>query len=331
MRKKAILAVLTVFGTLALGATAHAASINEVVGDGINAYPNTIVEFAIIDDSRETLVNSDGSVLERVPGTPPTYQYVGGAAAADTTLDMGDKLRGIFRAYTYEVNSTGTQAFSPTFEVTAIFETEVIGKTALGGGLFSFAFGPSASFAAELAGLANVTATAAELAGTMVAVFEDQTPNYSVASGTLAAQTLTAVDGSAWAFLGFTGAGMTAAAGEGWLATPVAGDDITALPSNLLGGLANISLNRLAVGHSLSSSLTILPVQIGAFGPTPVEFTATATFQGQSSNSPSNWPVKDQTTLFFSAIPSPVAIGPGLVMLGGLFFSRRRRSTLAAA
>lgn len=302
----------------AFAGAAQAASINSTISA---ASGGVVIEFGIIDDSRETLVNADGTVLERVPGTPPTYQYVGGAPATDTTLDVGDKLRGVFKATLYDVNAGTPEPFDTSFEVTAIFETEVLSKSG-GPGAYSFTFGPSASFATELAGYANVSASAADLAGTMVAIFEDQTPNFSVTTGTLAGDEATATDGSPWAFLGFAGAG-----NEFWGTTVIPTDDVAALPSNLLGAGANIFLNRLAIGDSLSSGITILPTQVSPLGGF-TEFQATATFQGSAGSS--IWPVRDQTTVFFSAVPTPAAFGPGLAMLGGLMAARRRRAMQAA-
>ncbi len=330
-KRLGILATMAAGGLFAFAGPANGASVNDTVLTGLSAFPpGAVIQFDFIDDSRETLVNTDGTVVERVPGSPgspATFVDAGGGVLSETTLDVGDKLRGIFKASDFRVDSGTEEPFDTSFEVTAIFETEVLTKTSLGGGAFSFTFGPSSSFATELAGLGNVSASAADLAGTLVAIFEDQSPDFSVSTGTLAGDEATAIDGSPWAFLGFTGAGLAPAPGEGWATGSVPTDDITALPPNLLGAFANIAVNRLAISDSLSSSLTIVPTVSGAFGATPVEFTATTTFQGGSGST--IWPVTDQTTVTFSAIPVPAAFVPGLAMVGGVFFARRRRELAA--
>ena len=72
-------------------------------------------------------------------------------------LDVGDRLRGTFQLQNtsyglnggvYQSYLQGNSAGNP--ELTGVFELEVIGKQSVGGGLYNYTYGPSASFAADL-------------------------------------------------------------------------------------------------------------------------------------------------------------------------------------
>lgn len=91
------------------------------------------------------------------------------SADQNATLDVGDKLHGIFDIETVEqspvTNDLGGS--SGNNELTGVFELQVTSKTAVGGGQYVFTFGPSASFESTYG------------TGAMVAFYEDSANNYS--------------------------------------------------------------------------------------------------------------------------------------------------------
>ena len=119
MNKKTILTGLVAAATLGLG-TAQASTVSQVLFSGTQQ---------LSDNSAESLINNAGGA---------------------TTLEVGDQLRGIFTIDTVE-QSPSTRSLggsSGNQELTGVFEIEVTGKVALGGGAYSFTFGPSANFEA---------------------------------------------------------------------------------------------------------------------------------------------------------------------------------------
>lgn len=182
MRMKQFLMAASALAAVGLMAeTAGAAPLSSVLGPGINL---------LSDNSAESLINGPGST---------------GA----TTVDVGDRLRGTFSIGTVErggpaISIGGTSGVN---ELTGIFDITVVEKVALGGAfstggicpnIVCFTFGPTASFAAEMAsaGFSNTT-------GAMAAFFEDSANNYDRQLGTVAAVEATATDGTPFWLVGF--------------------------------------------------------------------------------------------------------------------------------
>lgn len=114
-------------------------------------------------------------------------------------IEVGDTLRGIF-----EITSSselfpgpGINRFPTGFELTGIFETKVLAVSPPDGfGNSLFEFGPEASFPGSIPGLVP--------AGTMIAFYEDFTPDFSGvgSAGSIAAAEALATDGTLFAAFG---------------------------------------------------------------------------------------------------------------------------------
>ena len=144
-------AVLALAG---VGVSAQAASVGSVLGSG---------PYLLSDNSAEYLINGDPQ-------------------DTDTTVDVGDRLRGIFTIDTVQPNdgsspATSIGGTSSVNELTAIFDITVTDKTTFNGSTclqaFCWTFGTTASFAAEAAA-AGFTNTD----GAMVMFFEDSANDF---------------------------------------------------------------------------------------------------------------------------------------------------------
>ncbi len=190
----------------------------------INGLLQTGVPTLLSDNSAEYLIN--------------------GGTATDTTLDVGDRLRGMFSIGTFESDAIGsvTIGSGTTYnELTGFFDIEVVAKQDLGAAGFTFVFAPYAGFAAEVEGMLGYDA--GDLAGAMVSIFQDSGQNYSrIDDGDLdTTEELigTATDGDymwSFGFGGFTG--------EGWSAYAFSDDvgNFTAAGASN-SGLFNYGLN----------------------------------------------------------------------------------------
>lgn len=139
-------------------------------------------------------------------------QLIKGAGNTGTTLQVGDSLRGIFDIGTVEPTGGGTTNNLGTGgvnELSGIFQLVVTNVVTFGQPLyagaaincndnFCFSFGPSASFAAEMAGLGF-----SNTAGAMVAFFEDSTPDFNRLNPSIATMEATATDGNPYWLAGF--------------------------------------------------------------------------------------------------------------------------------
>jgi len=120
------------------------------------------------------------------------------AGGPNGLLDVGDTLRGTLQIGTIEDltggGGTNTLGAGGVNELSGIFEVQVLTKVATATpGLFDFTFGAYAPFAAEF-GLS---------AGTLIALYEDATPDYDRTQGAKAAIEAGAVNGSLLFELGF--------------------------------------------------------------------------------------------------------------------------------
>lgn len=172
------------------------------------------------DNSAEYLVNC-------TPGAPGC----GSTSLTDTTVDIGDRLVGIFDIQTIEQNNvTHTLGIpgdsSNVDELTGQFDAIVTGKTCLGT-ICQFTFAASGVLGTDIG----------------VILYDDPTPNFDrLLPNTIATSTATAIDGAPWATLSV----------DFWSATSTLGDNIgnfSLLTAGTKGGQYN-------VGFSLASNDT---------------------------------------------------------------------------
>lgn len=311
MRMKQFLMAASALAAVGLMAeTAVAAPLSSVLAPGINL---------LSDNSAESLINA--------PGT------------SGTTVDVGDRLRGTFSIGTVERTSVGFAASiggsTGINELTGVFDITVVEKVALGGAfstggicpnIVCFTFGPTASFAAEMAakGFSNTT-------GAMAAFFEDSANNYDRLLGTVAAVEATATDGTPFWLVGFEDAN------DFWFAGANT-DDISV--ASILAALTNFG--------SVNAGLSVLDevggplVRDGAIACTNLakpllSSTNPADICGQGSLIAKGAPGSlgevttpydslDDVNFQVSLVPEPASLalfGAGLAAFG--FASRRRR------
>jgi hypothetical protein len=119
-------------------------------------------------------VESQFFIGEVNQGSDNSAEYLinGATSTGVTTVDVGDRLRGMFDVNTVEdlTGGGGTNSLglaSGNNEWAGVFEIEVLTKAADGAGGFDYTFGPSASF------------TATYGAGAMIAMYEDATIEFT--------------------------------------------------------------------------------------------------------------------------------------------------------
>lgn len=165
----------------------------------------------IEDDSAESLIKGAGNT--------------GGA----TKMEVGDVLRGIIRMQKIDNNAIAIAPDSGV-ELTGVFASEVVGKTALGGGMFVFEFAPvsGGAFLSSLVGADFGAVNTAAMGGAMIALFGDDTPDFAIggagctttgAGGNCEAN---ALDGQLFAI-----AGMTGDTDEFWRTAALPSDDLS--------------------------------------------------------------------------------------------------------
>lgn len=158
------------------------------------------------------------------------------AGVNDTTVDVGDRLRGIFNINTVEQLSSGSTHFLTPGggydELSGLFDITVTSKAACGLQV-CYTFGPTASFETTYG------------TGAMVAFYADNNFEYSRLNDTIPNLEANITNGNLFWVSGFTGVGGTATADEFWTATALTDDIsiIAAIPAPGNGGGFNNSLN----------------------------------------------------------------------------------------
>jgi hypothetical protein len=239
----------------------------------VNAQLFPDVRNQISDNSAEVLLNcnSEGgacSVAGNVPG-----------GSGNTTLEVGDKLVGIFTIHTVENLDGGGPphelgAGSPNNELTGVFSIQLTSRTptpgpGCGGGNCTFQFSPSSTFATDIAtacGCVVSAGVAGAPGGTMIAMFDDAVQDYNrLNPGGRSANFASAFGGNLYSYFGFTGGG-----NEFWVSNAPT-DDINVLktaPPPGPGGQFNMGLDRLPGGIMIPLDLVscLNPQTLGVSG-----------------------------------------------------------------
>lgn len=224
-----------------------------------------------------------------------------GSAANDTTLDEGDRLRGIFTIDTVESLVSGSTDNTPFagVELGGLFDITVTSKTSAGGNFF-YTFAATGNLS---------TANAA------VEMYWDPKQNFTrIGCGTTAACEATVLDGSLWAAFGF-------GANSFWTAVTTT-DDIAvvgSIPAPTPGGSFNLGLDFLVN----NTGFEFIPkVCFGPSGPAQNDVCASGSLLGKGN---ANTPYDSFSDVNFALNVVPVPATLGLLGLGLLGFAAATR------
>jgi hypothetical protein len=236
-------------------------------------------------------------------------------------VDVGDSIRGVAsfesigRIFGTAAQRLPTGQGAQVTEYTAIFATQVIGKSAGPGGLTNFVMGPDAAF----------NALFGNSPGTMIAFFDDPGKDFSPTAPLATIFTL-ASNGNRVLDIGFTGAGGTAAGGEGWTAT--APDNPALLPPTPGPGAGNFNASLNALLQANGYENFIIPfTQQSLLGPAfpNTQFSVNGQIFAASG---ATLPIGDSSDVFWQiqgVVPEPMSllVWSGLIGLAFSLVGRR--------
>jgi len=340
---------LAVFGCAALVAAVprqtDAATITSLFQGGANSAS---------DEDRDYLIDRNfNGIAQGLPGSNAG------------SIDVGDSLRFLFNINT--VNSVGANAggTTPNNEWTGLGQIIVLTKSATVGGVTSYTFGVDPAFSGVF-GTGAIIVMFEDVAHNFAADFDDSsagalallpddgTPHLAphgiagpphtppssadVSVGPYATEEAfiaTAIDGTRFWTLGFTGPGVNAfggtaaGPGEGWNVTSLLGfDNILAAfvgTTGTSGLIVNAGLNRLVNGIPETGDAILLGKVPTPFGAPGANFAATGTGRGVADLDTPFEASSDLTVAFNVIVPEPssFAIFGGLGLLVAAW--RRRR------
>jgi len=249
-------------------------------------------------------------------------------------IEVGDFLYGVLdfnRISNVNNGAPGTAIGAGTVysELTAVFCLQVTSKTAAGGGTYNFTFGANTTEFASLLGVSPSSLSS----GTMIRAYDDFSQDFKFGGTgvTQASSVATATDGTHYLDAGFTGAGGTAAAGQGW--EVLGGSDnfgaLGTIGNSTTLGTANFGISRTNTTGA-GGSLDLLG-QTSTFFGTGAEFEGSSTIKGVAESG-IVWGANSQTNIDFVAVPVPSAALmslPLLAAMGGYTMLRRRSAKLA--
>ena len=223
-------------------------------------------------------------------------------------IDVGDSIRGVLTFDQIKVNANPLQHLLHSVgnsELGGIFQILVTAKIPTGDPTapFRFTFAPDAAFTAERGANAN----------TMILLYDDAgITHFNIhAAGSTAASEASVTDGNLFLELGIGALG-NAFFGFGGDNPALAGNPSTRLGDSIFA-LSRTSSNGIAGGWMLDTLSN--PAGLG-------EFIGTSQIGGPFGGSP--WQLSSESDAEFRVIPTPTALGGGLLLMAGLLRRKAR-------